>query len=119
MNGSAVTEGSRFARRALAVAVLVHVVEQPADVLAGQVALERPRGVRVAEREGQVRHAAEHHALVGHRLGELDVAAVDGELHAAERQQVEAGGGDDQVGLELGAGRELEARLGEASRSGR
>ena len=94
--------------RALAVAVLVHVVEQAADVVAGEVALQRPRGVGVAERDRQVGHAAEHHALVAHRLGDLDLAAVDGDLHAAERQQVQAGGGDDQVGLELGAGLELE-----------
>ena len=80
MNGSSVTEGSRFCGHALPISVLVHVIEQPADVLAGEVALERPRGVGVAERHRHVGHAAEHHALVAHRLGQLDLAAVDREL---------------------------------------
>ena len=84
-----------------------------------EVALQRPRGVGVADREGQVRDAAQHHALVAHRLGELDRAAVDRELDAAERQQVQAGRGDDQVGLELGAGREPQAVLGERLDAGR
>ena len=108
MNGSSLERRIVVARRAVRVAVRVHVVEQAAHVLAGEVALERPRGVRVAERQRQVGHAAEHHALVAHRLGEVDVAAVDGDLHAAERQQVQAGRGDDQVGLELGAGAQPE-----------
>ena len=44
---------------------------------------------------------------------QLDRRAVHGELHAAEHQQVQAGGGDDHVGLQLGARRELEPLLGE------
>ena len=56
MNGSVVDRRIAVDRGVhLAVAVRVHVVEQPADVLAGEVALQRPRRVRVAERERQVR----------------------------------------------------------------
>ena len=39
--------------------------------------------------------------------------AVDRELHAAERQQVQAGGGDDEVGLELVARPQPQPLLGE------
>ena len=73
-------EWSVSSGHALVVSVLVHVVEQPAHVLAGEVALERPRRVRVAERDRQVRHAAEHHALVAHRRETVDLAAVDRDL---------------------------------------
>ncbi len=107
MKGCGAIEGSPVVRGALPVSVLVHVVEQTADVFAGEVALERPRGVRVAQREREVGHAAEHHALVAHGLAELDVAAVDGDLHAAKRKQVQAGRGDDHVSLDLRAGGEL------------
>jgi len=41
------------ARRAPAISVPAHVVQQAADVLAGQVALQRPGRVRVAERGGE------------------------------------------------------------------
>ena len=43
----------------------------------------------------------EHRALVDDAFGQLDRLAVDVELDAAEREQVEAGGGDDDVGVEL------------------
>ena len=60
----------RPSRRDLVVAVLVHVVEEAAHVLADQVALQRPRRVRVAERDREVRDPAEHHALVADGLAE-------------------------------------------------
>ena len=59
---------------------LVHVLEQPAHVVGGEVDPERPGGVHVPDREREVRHAREHHALVGHRVGDVDVLAVDDEL---------------------------------------
>ena len=91
-----------------------HVVEQPADVLAGQVALQRPRGVGVAERRGQVRHAVVHHALVGQRLAEVDRRAVDGELRSRPApRSCRPGGGDDDVGVQLLAGLQPDAGLGE------
>ncbi len=89
-------------RHALAVAAVVHVVDQPTGVLAGQVALERPRGVRVPDREHQVRDVAEHQALVGHRLRQIDRAAVDDDLQTANDEHVQSGGRDYQVRLQLG-----------------
>ena len=65
MKGRASTVGSRRGDRDV-VAVALHVAQQPADVARGQVGLQRPRRVGVAERRHEVRHVAEHHALVGH-----------------------------------------------------
>ena len=74
-------------RDAHVVAAGVHVREQPADVLADQVGLQRPGRVGVADREREVRHAAEHHALVGHRLRQPHRLAVHAQLDAAERSR--------------------------------
>ena len=100
-------------RDAHAVATGIHVREQPADVLAHQVRLQRPRRVGVADGEREVRHAAQHHALVGHRVGEVDSAAVDGQLDATQGEQLQAGGGHHDVGLELFAGFQPQAVLRE------
>src|SRR4029450_8468094 len=97
-------------RDALVVAVRVQVPQQPDDVLADEVGLQRPGRVRVADGEGEVRDAAEHHAAVGHGLRKVDLAAVHGELDAAEDEEVQPGGGDDDVRRQLGAG--LQAQPG-------
>jgi hypothetical protein len=89
--------------------VLAHVREHAADELRHEVGLQRPGGVRVADGEREVRHAAEHHALVGEVLGQVHGHPVHGQLDAAERLQVEAGRGDDDVGFEVLARRELDA----------
>src|SRR5581483_9959334 len=52
----------------LRVAVLVHVRDDTTEELTGQVALQRPRRVRVTDRDEQVRHAAQHQALVADGL---------------------------------------------------
>jgi hypothetical protein len=46
-------------------------------------------------------------------VGDVDRRAVDRQLDAAEEQQVQPGGGHDDVGLELTARRQPDARLGE------
>ena len=97
--------GGAQARRALHGAGLVHVVEQAAHVLADQVGAQRPRRVDVPERRRQVRHVGVGEPLVGPRLREVDRLTVDHEVHLAERHQLQAGGGDDDVGLEFVAGR--------------
>src|SRR5439155_1361936 len=66
-----------------------------------------------ADGEGEVRYAGEHHALVRHGFRKFDLAAVDGEPDAAEDQELESGGGDDDVGGEFGTGLQAQARLGE------
>src|SRR5690349_11023590 len=73
-----------------AVAVLVEVAEQPDDEVGDQVGLERPGGVGVADREGEVGHAREHQRAVGEARGRVDLLAVDGELDVAEEPEVEA-----------------------------
>src|SRR3954454_13598796 len=100
-------------RHALLVAVAVHVIDQPADIFAGEIAFQRPRRVGVAERRGHVRNVRIHHALVVQRSREIDRAAVDADLEPAEHLQVQPGRGDDDVGFELAAIPELDATLRE------
>src|SRR5260221_1456510 len=89
------------------------MIEQAAHVLAGQIALQGPRRIRVSDARREVGDAAIHHALVAHGLAEIDALSVDGELYAAEHLQLEAGGGHHYARLELGARAEGETLLGE------
>ena len=64
-----------------------------------QVGPQRPGGVAVADAEGEVRDAGEHRALPDELLAGRP-ALVDRRVDATERQQLQPGGGDDDVGLE-------------------
>ena len=101
-------------RHARVVAAGVHIPEQPAGELADQVCLECPGRVGVADGEREVRHAAQHHALVGHGLGQPDRPAVHGEFGAAQREQLQPGRGHHDVGPQLGAGFEYHGPFGES-----
>src|SRR5205814_8173894 len=100
-------------RYARVVPVRVQVPQQPYDVPAHEVGLERPGRVGVADGEREVGYAAEHHALVRHGFREVDVAAVHGERDPAEGEQLESGGGDDDVRREFGAGLQAHPGPGE------
>ena len=56
---------------------IYHVAKKPADVFCGEIGLQRPRRVDVAEAEREVRHVAQHHPLVDHLLAGAAGAAVD------------------------------------------
>ena len=113
MIGSGVTLGSLRCGDADVVAVGVHVVEQTAGVFGDEVGLQRPGGVGVPDREGEVRDVAEHHPAVDQDLALVRLLAVDLELHPAEEEQVQPGRGDDHVGLQLLARLELDPARGE------
>ncbi|MCU0888139.1 MAG: hypothetical protein MUC64_09015 [Rubritepida sp.] len=98
----------------LARAAPVHLRQQPADEIGHQVRPQRPGGAEIAEHPDHVRHAREHHAAVGHGLVEGQRLAVDLEGDVAQHVEVKAGGGDDQVRLQLLAGLEQDALLREA-----
>src|SRR5208283_5875913 len=57
--------------------------------------------------------SADHDAAPGDAFGEVDRFAVDGERDVTEDRQVEAGGGDDDVGRDLLTGADLYPMLGE------
>nr|GFD60408.1 hypothetical protein [Tanacetum cinerariifolium] len=59
--------------------VTVHVAQQAAYVFGGQVGLECPGSVSVAEGHHAVGQAAQHHALVRHGVVRLERLAVDGD----------------------------------------
>ena len=90
------------------------MLDEAADVACGDVGLQRPRGVGVADDPGQVRNVLQQRALVGHELAEAARLAVDTHLDAAEDLELQAGGGDDDIGLQLLAGFEPDATLGES-----
>src|SRR5688572_11454170 len=91
----------------------VHVIQESAHVLGGEITLQSPRCVCVTDCEGEIRHVAEHHSFVDELLRKIDGCVVDDELHSAEQFQHEPCGGDDHVGVELFAGREEETVFGE------
>src|SRR6185503_8147668 len=90
--------------RADIIALMVHVVDEPADVLGDKVALQRPRRVCIADGKGEIGYVAEHHAFIDQRLWHHDRRAVHDELHAAEEFQNETGGGHDDVRVEVFTG---------------
>ena len=89
------------------------MVEQAGHRSTGEVALQRPGRVGVANRECQVRDALEHHPLVGESIGDVERFAVDHDFGATEEQQLETGCGHDHVGFEMLAATESDSRLGE------
>ena len=89
------------------------MIEQPADIFAGQVAFQRPRRVGVAEHRREVRHVRIHHALVGQRLREIDRRPSTVTSMPPSTCRFEAGRGDDDVGLQFAAGLQPDAGLGE------
>src|SRR6185503_7156772 len=100
-------------RRAHRITVTVHVVQEPANILRSEIALQRPRRVCVANREREVRYVAEHHSLVDQCLRQVDSCVVDYELHSADDLEYEARGRHDDVWVELPAGFEQETVFGE------
>lgn len=90
-------------RGALNVAMFVHVVQQAADILRDQFALQGPRCIGVAECQRQVGHIAEHSAAIGQRFSEIDRNAINDDLCAAHRFQHKTGGCDNDVCIEFGA----------------
>ena len=96
-----------------AVATVAHVREQPADVLAHQVGLQRPRRVRVADHVAEVRDPGQHHPLVGHGVGQAHLRPVHHHRDAPEGEQREAGRGHDHVRLELVARHQPDPGRGE------
>ena len=93
--------------------LLLHMAEQAAHEVGDQVGTERPACPEVSEHPHHVRHAGEHHAAVGDRIGEVERFAVDGEVDVAQHVEIEAGGGDDDVGLEVLAGLQADSGFGE------
>ena len=91
------------------------MLEQPTDEIGNQVGPQGPAGPEVAEHPGQVGHAGEHHSPVGDRVGEVQRLAVDDEVDVAQHADVEARGRNDDVGVELLAGFEQDARSRERS----
>ena len=100
-------------RRGDGVAVVVHVLEQTAQVGGGDVGLQRPWRVGVAENPGQIGDVLHQQTLVGHLVVQLARLTVHGQFHSTEHLDVQTGCGDDDVGLQFPPGLQQDARLGE------
>ena len=90
-----------------------HVIEQTAAEIGDQVGAHGPAGAQIAEHPRQVGHAGEQNTAVRPAFGEVEHLAVDGHYDIAEHRHVEAGRGDNDVGLELAARFQQDAGLGE------
>ena len=66
-------------------------------IATGEVSLQRPGGVGVADHKGEVGYVGEHHAAINVVFSEIDGFSVDAVLYAAGKFQVEAGGQDNNV----------------------
>ena len=75
--------------------------EEPDDELADQVGAHGPGRAKVAEDIGHVGHVREHDATVRPALRVVERLAVDREVDVAQHIHVEAGGGDDDVGVQM------------------
>nr|POE48055.1 hypothetical protein CFP56_01383 [Quercus suber] len=94
--------------------LLPHAVQESGDELGGGVGAEGPGGVGVADDDGRVRDALDHGALPDVLVGHAHGLAVDGDVGTTEQADAEAGGGDDDVGVEdLGGVLEDDALLGD------
>ena len=76
------------------------MVEQSA-IYVHCVTFERPRRIRIANGQSQVRHVAEHDAFVRQRLRELDGLPIDPYIEAAKELQIKTRGRHDEVGFKL------------------
>src|SRR5581483_3049886 len=85
------------ARGTLGVAVLIHVVQDPAHTLRDELALQRPGGVDVAKDKGKIRNITVHHASIDEHLREIHGTIIDDELHAAHELHGQTGGCHDDV----------------------
>ena len=77
------------------------MIDQAADIFADQIGPQRPGGIGVAEDGCEIGHVTEHDALVGQRTGHIDRSVVDDDLEPCDELQVQAGGADHQIGIEL------------------
>ena len=110
----------RAARQAGHLVVRVEIVDQPAGMARGQVAFQRPAGIRISEGERHIRHAFKHHALINQPVGRIDAVVVHVQLHPSHHGEREPGSGDDDVSGQLLArsqcdalGRETLDRIGD------
>ncbi len=88
----------------------IHVGEQLGDPPGGHVGPQRPRRVGIAHTPCQVGHVLQQVRLVDEPILWLDLVAVEADGGAAECLQLQTGGGDDDVGVEVLSGLQRDAR---------
>lgn len=84
----------------------LHVVEEAAGVVGDEVGAECPGGVGVTEGGDEIWYAGVHHAFVEKGLGEINGLTIYRNFYAAQNNEVETGGSDDDVGFQFLAGLE-------------
>ncbi|PHK11687.1 hypothetical protein VF09_06710 [Nostoc linckia z9] len=90
------------------------MIQKLAHIAAGEVRLQRPGGVGIAEGRGEIGDPAIHHRLVADRLGHVLGFAVDNEIDPGQQLHVESGRRHDHIGFQLLARFEQDALFGEA-----
>src|SRR3546814_11057919 len=82
-------------------ALVLHMVEDAADIFGDDIGAQRPTRVEIAEHHREIRHVREHARLVIIMLATIDEVAVDAHRNLAGARQLEAGCGDDEVGVDV------------------
>ena len=76
------------------------MVENPADKFGGEIGAEGPGGVDISKTGKKIGYVRDGETFVGPGFGKFDRFSVNGEFHFTEDDQVEACGGDDDIGIE-------------------
>src|SRR5215472_2667398 len=76
--------GITSARRADIVALLIHVIQQAADILRDEIGFQRPGGVDIAEGGGEVRDVTVHQTFVAQGSRDVRRNTIDAHLHPAQ-----------------------------------
>ena len=77
------------------------MVQQATNEFTNQVRAQGPRGVDVTKRRCHVWHTAVTNTPVSPGLGEVDLLAINEEVHVAHRYKLQARCRDDNVGVEM------------------
>ena len=96
-------------RIGVGVAVRIHVRQQFRHRPRRHVGAQGPRRVRVTQAPRRVGHIFEKMTPEDEPLVRVDLLAVDADPDAAQRLQLDAGRGDDDVGVEVSAGAQRDA----------
>ena len=77
------------------------MVDQTAEVFAGEVRLERPAGIGVPQYHCSIGQITQHDAAIAHALGRIEGHPIHHHLHAAKQLQFQTGGADDHIRWQL------------------
>ena len=92
----------------------VHMVDQPAQVLAGDIRFQGPGNVGVAEDHAGIGYPFHHHVFVDHLVFQHHLLAINPGFDAPQHLYIQARGRNDDVGFQFLAGFQANTGFGKA-----